>query len=342
MESVVVGSSVVPWIYYLGSNWIDLAFRDTMSLDVKTKANDSSQGTKNDQRSYFSCELQKSIVMRWPLSLQAAVLPVVWMVVGALLLYSYTLLWGYDVQHGSFKSMDEIYHSYQYLEGFDHYFNYAKAYDDNLSALRKRILVDDGRRVKLLEIGVQSGGSINVWTEFFNGKMDYIGIDINPKCTMFANPEMRRIVEIGSQRDPQFLKSICVRYGPFDVVIDDGSHLTADILTSLFHLWGCLNDKAVYAIEDLHSMSLLKGLDGMLVQGRDFYDVLGRILRRTSSYCNDIKSFESQNFPPHDKFSGHIRELRHYDSLSFFHFSLSPMPQLRRFKKGSQWIPYLR
>ena len=95
------------------------------------------------------------------------------MMVGALLLYVYYFLQSYDVQHGSFKSMDEIYRNYRYLEGFHHYYNYARAYDDNLSALRKRILVDEGRRVKLLEIGVQSGGSINVWTEFFNGKLDY-------------------------------------------------------------------------------------------------------------------------------------------------------------------------
>ena len=268
----------------------------------------------------------------------------VWMVLGALLLYGYNFLRGYDVLHGSFKSMDEIYHNYRYLEGFHHYYNYARAYDDNLSALRKRILVDEGRRVKLLEIGVQSGGSINVWTEFFNGRLDYTGIDINPKCTMFAKPEIRRIVEIGSQRDPQFLKSICVRYGPFDVVIDDGSHLTADILTSLYHLWGCLNDKAVYAIEDLHTMTLYKGQDGMLVQGRDFYGVLERILRRTSSYFSDGKMLENllenQSSPSTDKFSGHIRELRHYDSLVFFHYSKYPMPQLHGFKKGNQWIPY--
>ena len=157
---------------------------------------------------------------------------------------------------------------------------------------------------------------------------------------MFAKPEMRRIVEIGSQRDPQFLQSICVRYGPFDVVIDDGSHLTADILTSLYHLWGCLSDKAVYAIEDLHTMTLYKGQDGMLVQGRDFYGVLELILRRTSSYISDVKVLENQNYPPTDKFSGHIRELRHYDSLVFFHYSQYPIPQLQRFQKGIQWIPY--
>ena len=131
-----------------------------------------------------------------------------------------------------------------------------------------------------------------MWTEFFYGKLDYTGIDINPKCIMFAIPEMRRIVEIGR---------------PLRCGDRRRFSFTADILTSLCHLWGCLSDKAVYAIEDLHTMTLYKGREGMLVEGRDFYGVLERILRRTSSYISDVKMLENQNYPPTDKFSGHVR-----------------------------------
>ena len=73
------------------------------------------------RRSHFDCGLKKSI----PLLNLAR--PVVWMMVGTLLLYGYYFLRGYDVQHGSFKSMDEIYRNYRYLEGFHHYYNYARA-----------------------------------------------------------------------------------------------------------------------------------------------------------------------------------------------------------------------
>ena len=235
------------------------------------------------------------------------------------------------------RSFEQIYHDYSYREGFDHYFEYARAYDDNLSSLRSRIL-SQGGEVNMLEIGVQSGGSINVWTEFFDGKLRYTGIDINQRCARFTRPDLRRVVEIGSQSDPAFLTSVCRRHGPFDVVVDDGSHLTAHILTSLRHLWSCLNDKAVYAIEDLHSMTLFRGVKGMAVDGEDFYDVLGDIARNMSSYFTQMPRPLRRSFPPSDSFSGHIQEIRLYDSLAFFHYNSSTMPQTQRFKKGKKWF----
>ena len=59
---------------------------------------------------------------------------------------------------------DILYGDYSYTEGLDHYFEYARAYDENLALLRECTLGGRGS-VNMLEIGVQNGCSINVWTE---------------------------------------------------------------------------------------------------------------------------------------------------------------------------------
>lgn len=51
----------------------------------------------------------------------------------------------------------------------------------------------------MLEIGVQSGGSIKVWKSFFNNKNEYTGIDINPNCQQFQNLTNKVKIAIGSQ-----------------------------------------------------------------------------------------------------------------------------------------------
>ena len=70
-------------------------------------------------------------------------------------------------------------------------------------------------------------------------------------------------------------------------MVNDGSHLTLHILASLQTLWSRLSDKAVYAIEDFHTLTLFRGAKGMTVQGKD-YDAVGawpETCRRTSHTC---------------------------------------------------------
>ncbi|MFO1026679.1 MAG: hypothetical protein U1E70_16025 [Acetobacteraceae bacterium] len=111
--------------------------------------------------------------------------------------------------------------------------DYLRHYERILGHLRDKPL-------QVLEIGVASGASLRVWSQFFR-MGTFVGIDIGESCRTFAND--RVTIEIGSQADAKFLNELAKRYQP-DVIIDDGSHRSADIFLTFHHLFPTLRKGA--------------------------------------------------------------------------------------------------
>lgn len=114
---------------------------------------------------------------------------------------------------------------------------------------------DPTRPVKILEIGVSFGGSLELWRKFFtHPESKIVGIDFNEKCAQFDDPDKNVFVRIGKQQDQNFLKSVVEELGPFDIIIDDGSHIPSYTLKSFQYLFlHGLVDGGVYLVEDLHT-----------------------------------------------------------------------------------------
>lgn len=110
-----------------------------------------------------------------------------------------------------------------------------------------------GKDVLIIEIGVYEGGSIEMWKEYFGENCKVVGIDINPNCKKYENIEKNIYVEIGSQNDKDFLKSIIEKYGKADIIIDDGSHQMLDVVTSFETLYSNVKDDGIYLVEDLQT-----------------------------------------------------------------------------------------
>lgn len=101
---------------------------------------------------------------------------------------------------------------------------------------------------RLLEIGILGGASMKMWHEYYP-KAEIVGIDIVKQEKQIAGVTM---LEIDGTK-PDQLEPL----GMFDVIIDDGSHYTADQQASFNHLfYNQLNEGGIYAIEDLHSSLL--------------------------------------------------------------------------------------
>ncbi|RKT17053.1 demethylmacrocin O-methyltransferase [Streptomyces sp. 1114.5] len=107
--------------------------------------------------------------------------------------------------------------------------------------------------VRVLEIGVGGymtttfgGGSLRMWRRYFTRGLVY-GLDIFDK-TVADQPRVKTL--IGSQNDPEYLNRMAAEYGPFDVIVDDGSHVNEHVLTSFRTLLPHLNPGGVYVIED--------------------------------------------------------------------------------------------
>ena len=55
----------------------------------------------------------------------------------------------------------------------------------------------------------------------------------------------------GDQGDEQFLDSMARELGPFDIIIDDGSHMSHHVLASFNALFPHVRPGGIYVIEDL-------------------------------------------------------------------------------------------
>jgi hypothetical protein len=127
---------------------------------------------------------------------------------------------------------------------WEHYF---EIYERHLSRFR-------GQPLTLLEIGVQNGGSIDVYRQFFGEQLQYVGIDIDPACRQLERHYASGVrIEIGDSSDSAFLARVASRLPKIDVIIDDGSHVPLHQLRAFSSLYGRLDVNGVYVVEDLHT-----------------------------------------------------------------------------------------
>jgi cephalosporin hydroxylase len=118
------------------------------------------------------------------------------------------------------------------------------------------------RPIRMLEIGVFRGGSLRMWKDFFHPDSTIVGIDIDQSCAAHEIVDKSVYVRIGSQADPNFLAEVNGEFGPFDIILDDGSHKTHHQIVSFGALFRpALKDGGCYMVEDTHTNYWLKHVD---------------------------------------------------------------------------------
>ncbi len=132
------------------------------------------------------------------------------------------------------------------MHKWDHYF---EVYERYLAGIRRSNPI-------ILEIGVELGGSLEMWRDYFGPASRIYGIDINP--TAKRHEDVATKVFIGDQQDRAFLRSVLHEIGTPDVVIDDGGHTANQQITSFEELYTGLSESGVYIVEDTHT-SLWRG-----------------------------------------------------------------------------------
>ena len=106
--------------------------------------------------------------------------------------------------------------------------------------------------IRLLEIGVQGGGSLEIWAEHFRKAEVIVGCDIDPVCAELRYADSRIKVVTGNINEIATIGQIDAISPAWDVIIDDGSHHSRDIIQSFLRLFPRLSEDGVYLIEDLH------------------------------------------------------------------------------------------
>jgi hypothetical protein len=118
----------------------------------------------------------------------------------------------------------------------DKWSHYLPIYEKHFAKYR-------GQKLRMLEIGVDHGGSLQMWKEYFGPGAEIIGVDINPVCKEYEEDQIS--IRIMDQTDPAL-----ARLGPFDIVLDDGSHERQHQAQSFTTLWP--HTLGTYLIEDCH------------------------------------------------------------------------------------------
>lgn len=131
-----------------------------------------------------------------------------------------------------------------------------------------------GTEVRFLEIGVNRGGSLQMWRRYFGDTARIFGIDIRKDCAEFDGQAGQ--VRIGSQDDPEFLAQVVDEMGGVDIVLDDGSHKMPHVKASLKALYPRLENGGLYVIEDLHTAYFPK-YGGGYGRGGNFFNLLRRM-----------------------------------------------------------------
>ncbi|PPK49982.1 class I SAM-dependent methyltransferase [Marinobacter persicus] len=135
--------------------------------------------------------------------------------------------------------------------------------------------------INLLEIGVQNGGSLEIWSKYFEASSQVIGCDINRDCYDLEYDSDNIFVIVEDSNSDQAEDKVKSLANGFDIIIDDGSHHSDDIIRSFARYFPLLKDDGVYIIEDLHC-SYWKSYEGGIY---NLYSSMS-FLKNLSDYVN--------------------------------------------------------
>jgi glycosyltransferase involved in cell wall biosynthesis len=106
--------------------------------------------------------------------------------------------------------------------------------------------------VRLLEIGIQNGGSLEVWSKYFPKAIKLVGCDIDPVCEQLQFDDARISVVVANANSDEAEQEVLTLSTCFDIIIDDGSHQSGDIVRSFARYFSHINDGGLFIAEDLH------------------------------------------------------------------------------------------
>jgi hypothetical protein len=106
-----------------------------------------------------------------------------------------------------------------------------------------------GREVHIMEIGVFSGGSLDMWKTYFGSRCHVYGVDIAPVCKIYEGERVK--IFIGDQGDRKFWKAFREQVPILDIAVDDGGHSPEQQITTLEEILPHLRPGGVYLCEDV-------------------------------------------------------------------------------------------
>ena len=203
-----------------------------------------------------------------------------------------------------------------------HYFD---AYERHFGRFR-------GRPVRMLEIGVFKGGSLEMWRQYLGPKARITGLDIDPACKAYVTDGTQ--VFIGDQADPAFLYEVLAEVGAPDLVLDDGGHTANQQIVSFETLYPTMPSDGVYMVEDTHT-AFWGGDYADRYDGQSFMDYAFDRCRSLQEWTMRQSAFGRFGTPPGQRtgpltpvseFCRTTKSISFHDSIVVFERGLRPEP----------------
>jgi SAM-dependent methyltransferase len=193
----------------------------------------------------------------------------------------------------------------------DKWESYLDFYDESLAYMRDQ-------DISLLEIGVQNGGSLETWAEYFHAGKVFVGCDIDPNCGALRYEDPRIKVIVGDINTQEAFGKVAAASSSFDLIIDDGSHQSMDILNTFINYFPLVKPGGLFVIEDSHCLYLDSFGGGIMNEysAQSFFKKLADVVSY-QWWENDVsirtyfQSFFAKSEPPAFMVEGWV------DSISF-------------------------
>jgi hypothetical protein len=202
--------------------------------------------------------------------------------------------------------------------------HYFEIYERHFSRFR-------GQEVHIAEIGIYSGGSLEMWRDYFGPKAHIYGVDIEPDCKVYERDGIK--VFIGDQADRSFWREFCTKVPKLDIVIDDGGHQYEQQVVSLEELLPHLRPGGVYLCEDVL---------GAFTQFAWYVGGLAHKLNEMAHVRESHDDPERRSVSDTTMFQKRINSLHLYPFVVVVEKNRADIPELVAPKHGTQWQPFLK
>jgi len=196
--------------------------------------------------------------------------------------------------------------------------NYFEIYHRHFAGFR-------GRSPVVVEIGVERGGSLQMWHHYFGPGTRLVGIDIDTRCLQFQDDATT--IMIGDQADRSFLAAIRERVPHIDILIDDGGHMMTQQIATFEELYPHIHPNGIYLCEDMHT-SLWPSYGGG-------HRRPGTFLEYSKALVDKLSAWHSEGQPalPVDEFTRTTHSMHFYDSVVVI--EKRPMKEPRSFRSAA-------
>ena len=131
-----------------------------------------------------------------------------------------------------------------------------------------------------------------MWKDYFGEHATIVGVDIDINCKQYEDIGSNIHVRIGSQTDFVFLQTVINEFGPFDIVLDDGSHHAQHIFPTFNYMYPKLASGALYMVEDLEHAYYPDSGSGMpdnfITKTKQFIDLLHAHCSQSVQGCKSV------------------------------------------------------